>query len=177
MTGTRKKTLQKWKVFVDSYVLTSSAAESARAAGYTGKNVGVTACGLLKKPEIQQMIAKLQKSVIETPVAITPAVVERLKHEEQIVAKRAIKIEDKRALLWDVACHQGRVMREEDICEEVDDEGHTTRIITRTERIFDGQGCVNAILAMSQIDGDMKAPGAAAAGGVSIENLLLSIGR
>jgi len=176
--GTHAETVRKWELFAEAYILMGNSAKAAQAAGYRGKAASLAVAGsrLLKKPEVKQMIAKIRKAVKEKPVPVPIEVIEREQHEEARGTMR-VETEDKRSLLWEVACHNGRVVTSEDIQEEMDDEGCTTRIITRTERIFDSQGCINAIAAMNQMDGDIKAPGAAGGAGLSIENLLSSIGR
>ena len=61
--------------------------------------------------------------------------------------------------------------------EEVDEDGLTTRIITRTERVFMPETTIHAIDKLNVMDGDNKAPGGGNTSDLSIENLLLSIGR
>ena len=177
--ATSDRTKAKWGLFAEAYVLTGCGKEAAKQAGYKGKPTSLAVAGsrLLRNPVVRDMIAKIKRELKAQPIPINPAVAEQMASDQAARKTVRVETEDKRSLLWEVACHNGRVVCDEDIQEEIDDEGCTTRIITRTERVFDSQGCINAVLAMSQLDGDIKAPGAATGGGLSIENLLLSIGQ
>ena len=173
------KTIRKWEIFAEAYVDSKCGAKAAKVAGYTGKNnASLSAAGsrLLKKPEVKKIIASIRKELKAKPVPVPIEVIQREEHNATRGTMR-VETEDKRALLWEVACHNGRVVTEEDIQEEIDDEGCTTRIITRTERVFDSQGCINAVSAMNIMDGDVKTPATGPGNNLSIENLLLSIGR
>jgi ribosomal protein S25 len=185
------KTQAKWALFAEHYVLTGCGNKAAKAAGYGGKDASlrVTGTRLLKNPQVRDLIDTIQREVKAKPLkpkpakkANKPVVIGELldqQLEQTEAARQRVRIdtEDKRELLWEVACHNGRVVTSEDIEEREEMDGSLTRVILRTERIFDSQGCINAVLAMSQIDGDIKAPGQGTGGGLSIENLLLSIGH
>lgn len=175
MGTTRKETLARWELFAEAYLASdNNGTEAARAAGFKGSNgtLAVSANRLLKKPEVKKMLAKLRKALKAKPIPITKEVGERIAAQEA----RVVGLEDKRAMLWKVAsaCSELRVDEDIEIIEE--DDGSTTRIITRTERVFMPETTINAIDKLNQMDGDIKTPGAAAGGGLSIENLLLSIG-
>jgi len=173
--GTHAETVRKWELFAEAYILMGNSAKAAQAAGYKGKAASLAVAGsrLLKKPEVKQMIAKIRKEVKAKPIPINTEVTDHIAAQE----KMRVGTEHKRALLWQVANICARIDVEEDIQEEVDDDGLTTRIITRTERVFMPETTINAITAMNVMDGDNKAPGGGNTSGLSIENLLSSIGR
>ncbi len=173
--GTHAETVRKWELFAEAYILMGNSAKAAQAAGYKGKAASLAVAGsrLLKKPEVKQMIAKIRREVKAKPIPINTEVAINLEKQQ----KMRVDIEQKRALLWEVATICARIDVEEDIQEEVDDDGLTTRIITRTERIFMPETTINAIHEMNVMDGDNKAPGGGNTSDLSIENLLLSIGR
>jgi len=186
--GTSKTTKSKWARFARAYVLSGCGVTSAEKAGYKGKraSLAVASSRLLKKTEVRNMIegiqAELKGKPIPTPVPTTAPIpinfeVAKKLAEDKIVHHRmVVETEDKRALLWKIANICAEVEVNEDIQEEVDDDGLVTRIITRTERVFMPETAINAIDKMNQMDGDIQTPGAAT-GGLSIESLLLSIGR
>lgn len=53
-------------LFVQSYLLTKNASESARRAGYSVHTAGVIGCALLKKPRIKAEIERLQQRELES---------------------------------------------------------------------------------------------------------------
>jgi hypothetical protein len=174
--GTHAETVRKWELFAEAYVLSGNGAEAAHAAGYKGKNnatLAVAGSRLLKKPEVKAMIAEIRKGIKTKPIPVDMEVVEHQRKTGQM----RVDTEDKRALLWRVAniCAEMRV--DEDIQEEEQDDGSTLRIITRTERVFMPETTINAIDKLNVMDGDNKAPGGGNTSDLSIENLLLSIGR
>jgi len=173
--GTHAETVRKWELFAEAYILMGNSAKAAQAAGYKGKAASLAVAGsrLLKKPEVKQMIAKIRREVKAKPIPINTEVAINLEKQQ----KMRVDIEQKRALLWEVATICARIDVEEDIQEEVDDDGLTTRIITRTERVFMPETTINAIDKLNVMDGDNKAPGGGSTSDLSIENLLLSIGR
>lgn len=175
MGTTRKETLKRWELFSEAYLASDgNGTDAARTAGFKGSNgtLAVAANRLLKKPEVKQMLAKLQKAIKSKPIPITREVGEQMAAQ----AARVIGLEEKRAMLWKVAeaCSELRVDEDIELIQE--DDGSTTRIITRTERVFMPETTINAIDKLNQMDGDIKTPGAGG-GGLTIENLLLSIGR
>jgi hypothetical protein len=177
MGASRKDTLKRWELFADAYVSSGNGAESAKVAGYKGSKQTLAVAGnrLLKKPEVKKMLAAIRKAVKAKPIPITPAVAQQLAHDEAH-QERVVGLEEKRALLWKVANKCSEFHVDEDIQEVEEDDGSTTRIITRTERVFMPETTINAIDKMNQMDGDIKTPGAGSGNSLSIENLLLSIG-
>jgi hypothetical protein len=172
--GTHAETVRKWEIFSEAYVLSGNGAAAAGAAGYKGKTATLAVAGsrLLKKPEVKAMIAEIRKGIKTKPIPIDMEVVEHQRKTGQM----RVDTEDKRALLWRVAniCAEMRV--DEDIQEEEQDDGSTLRIITRTERVFMPETTIHAIDKLNVMDGDNKAPGGGGGGGLTIENLLSSIG-
>jgi hypothetical protein len=172
--GTHAETVRKWEIFSEAYVLSGNGAAAAGAAGYKGKSatLAVSANRLLKKPEVQAMVAKIQEEVKAKPIPVTAEVAQHMETKAGI----RVDTQDKRALLWMVAnkCAESRVDEDIEVTEQ--DDGSTLRVVTRTIRMFMPETTINAIGKMNQMDGDIKAPGAGNTSGLSIENLLLSIG-
>lgn len=64
-----KKLTEKQKRFVDAYIETGNAAESARRAGYKPKNADVTGRENLRKPTVKKAIADRLKRLEESRIA------------------------------------------------------------------------------------------------------------
>lgn len=166
----REATLEKWRTFAEGYINTGQGRKAAKLSGYKGndKTLDVTASKLLKKPEVKKMIAE-RRAELKAKGGL-PAGDLELERE-----RIAISTEDKREFLWNLAKECGKTVRGQDVAEHIDQSGNTVRTITIIESVFKPKEAIEAIRALNEMDGDIVPPKAPPGGGLSIEQLLLSI--